>query len=95
MYTNNNKIILFILYLLKKFETNVLLATGFTYPLKIDCLLYKIIFLRKGLLRFYFCMYTYSILDFSDGNNGRIDYNDWANMEFDFFKNSHFKWPKS
>ncbi len=37
---------------------------------------------------------TYSILDFSDGDNGRIDYNDWANMEFDFFKNSHFEWPK-
>jgi len=38
--------------------------------------------------------YTYSILDFSDGNNGKIDYNDWKNMEFDFFKNTHFEWPK-
>ncbi len=37
--------------------------------------------------------HTYSILDFSDGDNGKIDYNDWANMEFDFFKNTHFEWP--
>ena len=39
--------------------------------------------------------HTYSILDFSDGNNGKIDYNDWENMEFDFFKNTHFEWPKA
>jgi nitrous oxidase accessory protein NosD len=39
--------------------------------------------------------YTYSILDYSDGNNGKIDYNDWGGMEFVFFKNSHFEWPKN
>ena len=39
--------------------------------------------------------YTYSILDFSDGDNGRVDYDDWAGMEFDFFKNTHFEWPKN
>lgn len=38
--------------------------------------------------------YTYDILDYSDGDNGRVDYNDWANIELDFFKNSHFEWPK-
>jgi len=38
--------------------------------------------------------YTYSILDFSDGDNGKVDYNDWEGMEFDFFKNTHFEWPK-
>ena len=39
--------------------------------------------------------YTYTILDYSDGDNGKIDYNDWGRMEFDFFKNSHFEWPKN
>ncbi len=39
--------------------------------------------------------YTYSILDFSDGDNGRVDYDDWVGMEFDFFKNTHFEWPKN
>lgn len=38
--------------------------------------------------------YTYSILDYSDGDNGKVDYNDWEGMEFDFFKNTHFEWPK-
>ena len=38
--------------------------------------------------------FTYFILDYSDGDNGKIDYNDWGNMEFDFFKNTHFEWPK-
>ena len=38
--------------------------------------------------------YTYKILDFSDGNNGKVDYNDWEGMEFDFFKKTHFEWPK-
>lgn len=38
--------------------------------------------------------HTYSILDFSDGDNGKVDYNDWVNMDFDFFKDTHFEWPK-
>jgi nitrous oxidase accessory protein NosD len=37
----------------------------------------------------------YSILDYSDGDNGKVDYDDWAGMEFDFFKNTHFEWPKN
>ena len=39
--------------------------------------------------------YTYTILDYSDGDNGKIDYDDWGGMEFDFFKNTHFEWPKN
>jgi nitrous oxidase accessory protein NosD len=39
--------------------------------------------------------YTYTILDYSDGDNGPIDYDDWQGMEFDFFKNTHFEWPKN
>ncbi|MBS3749511.1 MAG: right-handed parallel beta-helix repeat-containing protein [Candidatus Thermoplasmatota archaeon] len=39
--------------------------------------------------------YTYSVLDYSDGNNGKVDYNDWDGIEFDFFKNTHFEWPKT
>jgi parallel beta-helix repeat protein len=39
--------------------------------------------------------YSYSILDFSDGDNGKVDFDDWTNMEFDFFKNTHFEWPNN
>jgi len=39
--------------------------------------------------------YTYTMLDYSDGDNGKIDYDDWEGMEFDFFKNTHFEWPKN
>ncbi len=39
--------------------------------------------------------YTYYVLDFSDGDNGKVDYNDWEGMELDFFKNTHFEWPKT
>ena len=39
--------------------------------------------------------YVYTILDYSDGDNGKVDYDDWAGMEFDFFKNTHFEWPKN
>jgi len=39
--------------------------------------------------------YVYSILDYSDGDNGEVDYNDWGEIEFDFFKNTHFEWPKN
>jgi len=35
--------------------------------------------------------YKYKLLTFSDGSNGKGDYNDWENLELDFFKNSHFK----
>jgi len=38
--------------------------------------------------------YVYTIMDYSDGDNGKIDYNDWDGIEFDFFKNTHFEWPK-
>ncbi len=38
--------------------------------------------------------YTYFILDYSDGDNGRVDFDDWNNLEYTFFKNTHFEWPK-
>jgi len=38
--------------------------------------------------------WTYSILDFSDGEN-RNDYDDWENMDLEFFKNTHWEWPKN
>ena len=38
--------------------------------------------------------YTYKIIGFSDGRNGKNDFNDWENMDFYFFKNSNFNWPK-
>jgi len=37
--------------------------------------------------------YFLTILDYSDGDNGRVDFNDWANLDFEFFKNTHFEWP--
>jgi hypothetical protein len=38
--------------------------------------------------------YTYRGLDYSDGDRGPNDFNDWGNMEFDFFKDTHLEWPK-
>ena len=38
--------------------------------------------------------YTWEILDYSDGNNGNGDFDDWGNIDFSFFKNTHFEWPK-
>ena len=32
--------------------------------------------------------YTYRVLDYSDGTNGKNDFDDWGHMEFDFFKNT-------
>ena len=31
-------------------------------------------------------IYTYSILDYSDGSHGRRDYNDWANIDLTYFE---------
>jgi parallel beta-helix repeat protein len=39
-------------------------------------------------------LYTYWILDYSDGSNGRNDFDDWGNLDLTFFKNTHFEWPK-
>jgi parallel beta-helix repeat protein len=39
-------------------------------------------------------LYTYKILDYSDGSHGKRDFDDWSNLDFTFFKNSHFEWPK-
>lgn len=36
-------------------------------------------------------MYTYRILDYSDGKSGKNDFNDWGNFDFSFFKNSNFE----
>ena len=38
--------------------------------------------------------YTYRIIDYSDGSHGKGDFNDWAELDFTFFKNTHFEWPK-
>ena len=38
--------------------------------------------------------YKYKIFSFSDGNNGQGDFDDWNNLDFGFFKNSHFEFPK-
>jgi len=35
--------------------------------------------------------YKYKLLTFSDGSNGKGDYDDWKNLKLDFFKNSHFE----
>jgi parallel beta-helix repeat protein len=40
-------------------------------------------------------LYTYHILDYSDGSHGRNDFDDWGNIDFTFFKNTHFEWPKN
>jgi parallel beta-helix repeat protein len=44
----------------------------------------------KSMLNYH---YTYSFLDFSDGTHGREDFNDWANLDFSFFKNTDFSYP--
>ncbi|DAC72334.1 MAG TPA: hypothetical protein DSN98_05580 [Thermoplasmata archaeon] len=40
-------------------------------------------------------LYTYAIMDFSDGSHGRGDYNDWGALDFSFFKNTTFEYPIS
>ena len=39
-------------------------------------------------------MYTYIIINFSDGSHGKGDFDDWNNLDFTFFKNTHFKMPE-
>ncbi len=39
--------------------------------------------------------YVYKILDYSDGTHGKGDFDDWGNLDFSFFKNTHFEWPKN
>jgi parallel beta-helix repeat protein len=38
-------------------------------------------------------LYTWSFMDYSDGSHGRGDFNDWGNLDFSFFKNTHFEYP--
>ena len=38
--------------------------------------------------------YTWVVMDYSDGSHGKRDFNDWEKLDFYFFKNSHFEWPK-
>jgi len=40
-------------------------------------------------------VYTYAMMDFSDGSHGRGDFNDWGNLNFSFFKNTNFSYPAS
>jgi len=39
--------------------------------------------------------WKYKILTYSDGTHGKGDFDDWGNLDFSFFKNSHFEWPKN
>lgn len=39
--------------------------------------------------------YTYKIIDFSDGSHGIGDFDDWSNLDFTFFRNTHFKRHKN
>jgi parallel beta-helix repeat protein len=34
--------------------------------------------------------YTWDMLDYSDGTHGRNDFNDWGNLDYGFFKNTHY-----
>ncbi|KYK24280.1 hypothetical protein AYK25_00110 [Thermoplasmatales archaeon SM1-50] len=38
-------------------------------------------------------LYTFTMMDFSDGSRGVGDYNDWGNLDFSFFKNTSFSYP--
>jgi len=38
-------------------------------------------------------LYSASILNYSDGAHGRGDFNDWGNIDFSFFKNTHLEYP--
>jgi len=38
--------------------------------------------------------YKYKIFTFSDGTHGFGDFDDWSNIDFAFFKNTHFELPK-
>jgi hypothetical protein len=38
-------------------------------------------------------VYTFAMMDFSDGSHGRGDFNDWSNIDFSFFKNTYFNYP--
>jgi hypothetical protein len=38
-------------------------------------------------------LYTFSMMDFSDGSHGPGDYDDWGNLDFSFFKNTNFCYP--
>jgi hypothetical protein len=46
----------------------------------------------KSSLNYY---YVYEIFDYSDGTNGKGDFNDWENLDFGLFKNTHFKFPEN
>ena len=62
---------------------------GALNPLGIDFWLYR---------NYKSCMnyrYTYHILDYSDGSHGARDFNDWDLLDFSFFRDTHFEWPKN
>jgi parallel beta-helix repeat protein len=39
--------------------------------------------------------YVFEILDYSDGSNGREDFDDWSNLDFSYFKSTNFILPKN
>ena len=45
----------------------------------------------KSCMNYYFKYKTFS---YSDGTHGFGDFDDWQHLDFTFFKDSHFEWPK-
>jgi hypothetical protein len=38
--------------------------------------------------------HTYRVTDYSDGSKGKGDFDDWSNLDFKFFKNTHLEMPE-
>lgn len=37
--------------------------------------------------------YVYRVMDYSNGESGRHDYDDWGNLDLSYFKNTIIEWP--
>ena len=61
---------------------------GATIPFTIQWLQYRN---YKSCMNYY---YKYKLFSYSDGSHGWGDYNDWIALDFSFFKNTNFEWPK-
>jgi len=59
-----------------------------TVPFTIQWLKYRN---YKSCMNYY---YKYKLFSYSDGLHGFGDFDDWNNLDFSFFKNSHFEWPR-
>jgi len=56
-----------------------------TLPFLVQYLKYKN---YKSIMNYH---YTYKIFDYSDGTNGKGDFDDWSKLDPHFFKNTHFE----